>query len=193
MHPRNATHSMEGQNATAAEPLGTISQKRCSDQHLSSSAVHQRRAFALCPVSPSRSRCIGTPKLRSFRCQRAGMSIGPNSTWLLAAVLTRATHERALIGHREPDSGRSHGFFRTIDGGIAIEALMAALRAAPGPPALDLVPAAPHRWLARTPMLMGVPIIIFSMNSIPHRCENGSATPPSEVVTTSRNSSRQRR
>lgn len=94
---------------------------------------------------------------------------------LLTAALTRATHERALIGHREADSGRSHGFVRTIDRGIAIEALMADPLAAPRPPAPDLAPAAPHRWLARMPMLMGAPVIVSSMNSIPHRCGNGSA------------------
>lgn len=77
------------------------------------------------------------------------------------AVLTRATHERALIGHREPDSDCSHGFFRTIDGEIAIEALVADPHAAPGPPAYDLPPAAPHRRLARMPMSMGAPVIII--------------------------------
>lgn len=97
------------------------------------------------------------------------------------AVLTRATHERALIGHREPDSDCSHGFFRTIDGEIAIEALMADPHAAPGPPVYDLPPAAPHRRLARMPMLMGAPVIVPSMNSIPHRYESGSAAAPSAV------------
>lgn len=158
-------------------------QKRCSDQHRSSTAVHQRRVFALdedllAGCFPALHQDVETETCSmAARRECRSARIRPMPT----AVLTRATHERALIGHREPDSGRSHGFFRTIDGEIAIEALMADPHAAPGPPAHDLPPAAPHRRLARMPMLMGAPVIVPSMNSISHRCESGSAIAPSAV------------
>lgn len=149
---------MTGHNATAAESLGTSirsdvpigieGRALCTKDGCS-------RLMKMCCRSSFPFALHQNTETEKLPCQRAGMSIGQNSTWLLTAVLTRATHEQALIGHREPDSGRSHVFFRTIGGGIALEALMAALHAAPGPPALDLVPAAPHRWLARMPMLMG--------------------------------------
>lgn len=158
-------------------------QKRCSDQHRSSSAVHRRRVFALdedllvgclSRAAPGRrNREASDASAQGYRLAR----IRPVPT----AVLTRATHERTLIGHREPDSDCSHGLFRTIDGEIAIETLMADPHAAPGPPAHDLPPAAPHRRLARMPVLMGAPVIVPSMNSISHRCESGSAAAPSAV------------
>lgn len=85
-------------------------QKRCSDRHRTSSAVHQKRMFALdgdvlaglFPALHQDGRNRDASDDGAKGCRLAG--IRPEPT----AVLRRATHERALIGHGEPDSGPSH-------------------------------------------------------------------------------------
>lgn len=67
---------------------------------------------------------------------------------VLTAVLTRATHERALIGHRETDFGRSHAASsrQSTRRSRSRHELLAHM-ATPGPAAPDLVLGAPHREL----------------------------------------------
>lgn len=110
IHPRNATQWRSKCDCGRASRRGF--QKRCSDRHRSSSAVHQDRVFTFHEdvgnCCHSGSRCITRSKTRRVRCQRGGNVDRLEFDLVPAAVLTRARHERALIGHREPGSGRSH-------------------------------------------------------------------------------------
>lgn len=84
------------------------------------------------------------------------MSARRDVDWLefhlvLTTILTRATHERALIGHREPDSGVRVRLLHDIEGEIAIETLMADPHGRSRTGCPDLVPGAPRRELRACP------------------------------------------